>query len=74
MMCLMNSKGFRTDVGLSYHHLPDAIRDLTNLRNYIADVLLAPDAALIYFRTIRREIVDFARMPARNQLIYDSQS
>ena len=48
---------------------PDAIEDLTGLRNYIADVLLAPDTALNYVRTIRREIGSLARMPARHRCV-----
>ena len=48
---------------------PDAIDDLTELRNYIADVLLAPDTALNYIRTIRREIGGLARMPARHKRV-----
>ena len=48
---------------------PDAIRDLTELRDYIADVLLAPETALAYIQTIRREIGSLARMPARNKCV-----
>ena len=48
---------------------PDAIRDLTELRDYIADVLLAPETALAYIQTIRREIGGLARMPARNRCV-----
>ena len=50
---------------------PDAICDLTELRDYIADVLLAPETALAYIQTIRREIGGLARMPARNRLMDD---
>lgn len=35
---------------------PDATADLTELRDYIADVLLVPDTALSYVREIRSEI------------------
>ena len=35
---------------------PDAEDDLVELRNYIADVLLARDTARNYVRTIRKEI------------------
>ncbi len=49
--------------------IPDAIRDLTELRDYIADVLLAPETALAYIQTIRREIGSLARMPARNKCV-----
>ena len=48
---------------------PDAIEDLTGLRDYIADVLLAPDTALKYIQTIRREIGGLARMPARHKCV-----
>lgn len=45
----------------------DAIRDLTELKDYIADVLFAPETALAYIQTIRREIGSLARMPARHR-------
>ena len=48
---------------------PDAIEDLTGLRNYIADVLLAPDTALKCIQMIRREIGSLARMPARHKCV-----
>ena len=48
---------------------PDAIRDLAELRDYIANVLLAPDTALKYIQTIRREIGSLARMPARYKCV-----
>ena len=48
---------------------PDANEDLTGLRNYIADVLLAPDTALKYIQTIRQEIGSLARMPARHKCV-----
>ena len=35
---------------------PDAFGDLVELRDYIADVLLAPETALACIQTIRREI------------------
>ena len=46
---------------------PDAIDDLTELRNYIADVLLAPTAALNTVRSIRKEIADLSVFPAANR-------
>ncbi|MBR4425470.1 MAG: type II toxin-antitoxin system RelE/ParE family toxin [Oscillospiraceae bacterium] len=46
---------------------PDAIDDLTELRNYIADVLLAPTAALNTVRAIRKEIADLSVFPAANR-------
>ena len=48
---------------------PDAVRDLTELRNDIAHVLFAPETALACIQTIRREIGGLARMPARNRLM-----
>ena len=47
----------------------DAIRDLTELKDYIADVLFAPETALAYIQTIRREIGSLARMPARHRCV-----
>ncbi len=44
---------------------PDATTDLVELRNYIADVLLVPDIALAYIRSIRTEISKLAIMPQR---------
>ena len=35
---------------------PDAISDLSEIRDYIADVLMVPDIALNYIRAIRGEI------------------
>ena len=48
---------------------PDAVRDLTELRNDIAHVLFAPETALACIQTLRREIGGLARMPARNRLM-----
>ena len=47
----------------------DATQDLTELRDYIANVLLAPETALAYVRTIRREIGSLARMPTRYKCV-----
>lgn len=44
---------------------PDATDDLLKLRDYIADVLLVPDTALTYIRSIRAEIDTLAQMPGR---------
>ena len=44
---------------------PDAESDLWELRNYIADVLMAPDTAISYIRSIRREIAALSELPAR---------
>ncbi len=44
---------------------PDATTDLVELRNYIANVLLVPDLACSYIRTIRTEISKLAKMPQR---------
>ena len=43
---------------------PDAEEDLFELRNYIADVLLARDTARNYIRTIRKEIGSLSELPA----------
>lgn len=51
--------------------MPDAIDDMTELRNYIADVLGAPDTALAYIRTVRREISSLSEMPARYKPVDD---
>ena len=48
---------------------PDAEADLTELRDYIRDVLLAPDTARSYLRTVRAEIDGLASMPARYPLV-----
>ena len=50
---------------------PDAIDDITELRNYIADVLGAPDTALAYIRAVRREIGSLSELPARYQPVTD---
>lgn len=54
---------------------PDATTDLVEIRNYIADVLLVPDIALAYIRTIRTEINKLASMPqtAWQQLLNSSR-
>ena len=49
----------------------DATEDLIELRDYIAYVLLAPDTALSYIRTIRKEIESLSTMPGRNKLVDD---
>ena len=43
----------------------DAVEDLWELRNYIADVLISPDTALEYVQAIREEIAGLAQFPAR---------
>ena len=50
---------------------PDAEEDLFELRNYIADVLLARDTARNYIRTIRQEIATLSEMPARYKPVDD---
>ncbi len=50
---------------------PDATADLVELRDYIADVLLVPDTALFYIRTIREEISKLAEMPGRIKPVDD---
>ena len=49
---------------------PDAEEDLVELRNYIADVLLARDTARNYIRTIRKEIATLSEMPATERDCY----
>ena len=44
---------------------PDAEADLIELRNYIADVLLAQETALSYIQSIRKEIAALSEMPGR---------
>ena len=48
-----------------------SIDDMTDLRNYIADVLDAPKPALAYIRTIRKEIGSLTEMPARYKPVDD---
>lgn len=50
---------------------PDAEEDLVELRNYIADVLLARDTARNYIRTIRKEIGTLSEMPAKYKPVDD---
>ena len=44
---------------------PDSINDLLDLRNYIADVLLARDTALKLIQHIRDEISKLSELPGR---------
>ena len=50
---------------------PAATDDLIELRDYIADVLLAPDTALAYIRMLRAEIGTLSTMPERNKCVND---
>lgn len=50
---------------------PDAEEDLFELRNYIADVLLARDTARNYIRTIQKEIGSLSELPARYKPVDD---
>ena len=43
----------------------DAVADLVELRNYIANTLLAPDTALSYVKDLREEIGSLSEMPGR---------
>ena len=47
----------------------DAVDDLKELRDYIADVLLSPETALEYVRTVHVEIAGLADYPARYRLM-----
>ena len=49
----------------------DATADLIELRDYIAEVLLAPETALSYIRAIRAEISTLSEIPARIRTVYD---
>lgn len=42
---------------------PDATNDITELFRYIANDLLAPETALSYIQTIRKEIAKLSDMP-----------
>ncbi len=44
---------------------PDAAANLAELRYYIANVLMAPSAALRHIRLIRKEIEMLEQLPAR---------
>ena len=44
---------------------PDAAANLAELRYYIANILMAPDAALRHIRLIRTEIAKLKQFPAR---------
>jgi toxin ParE1/3/4 len=44
---------------------PDSVADLIELRDYIAGTLSAPETALKYIRTVRREIGTLSNMPER---------
>ena len=48
---------------------PDAVDDLTEVRDYIADILHAPETALAYVRSVRKEIGSLSVLPARNMVI-----
>ena len=50
---------------------PDAVDDMVELRNYIADVLCAPNTALSYIRAVRKEIAALSEMPARYRPVDD---
>lgn len=49
----------------------DATADLIELRDYIAEVLLAPETALSYIHTIRTEISTLSEMPDRIKTVDD---
>ena len=49
----------------------DAADDLIELRDYIAEVLLAPDTALAYIRMLREKIGAPGVMPGRNKYLDD---
>lgn len=47
----------------------DAAADLIEVRNYIADVLLAPDIALSYMRALRAAMHTLSELPERGRLL-----
>lgn len=49
----------------------DAADDLTELRDYIAKVLCAPEAARACLQRLRSEIASLKEMPARCMLVSD---
>lgn len=48
---------------------PDAEADVKELRDYIADVLMAPGTALAYVRAVRKEIASLSELPERYRLM-----
>ena len=50
---------------------PDAKADITELRDYIANVLLSPKTARSYIQNLRKEIGKLSEMPTRIKLIDD---
>ena len=50
---------------------PDSFKDLTELRGYISDVLLAPETALSYIRALRKGIRSLSEMPGRIKVVDD---
>ena len=50
---------------------PDTMDNLTELCDYIADVLLVPDTALPYICAIREEINKLSEMPESNKTVDD---
>ena len=49
----------------------DATADIVELKDYIANVLLVPETALNYIRSIRREISTLQEMPGRIKPVDD---
>ena len=50
---------------------PDAAANLAELRYYIANILMAPDAALRHIRLIRTEIATLKQFPARISPVHE---
>ena len=50
---------------------PDAISNLIELKEYIANVLLAPDMAKNYIQHIRQEVSTLEQMPNRHILVQE---
>ncbi|MCR4819078.1 MAG: type II toxin-antitoxin system RelE/ParE family toxin [Fretibacterium sp.] len=50
---------------------PDAISNLIELKEYIANILLAPDIARNYIQHIRQEVSTLEQMPNRHILVQE---
>lgn len=49
----------------------DAVENLTEIRDYIANTLLAPETALNYIRSIRKEITRLSDFPSEIKPVED---
>ena len=72
MMCLMSSD--EASVRMDLYEIiitPDAADDLSGLRSYIADALLAPDTARAYLDMLYMEMKNLSTLPKRSKYIDD---